>query len=538
MLARLTINNYALLDALDISFPKHLVIITGQTGAGKSILLGALSLLLGARADADVICDRSRNCVVEAQFIDDEGQERIVRRVVTPQGRSRAFIDDMPVTLDELKTLTASLVDIHSQNSQTMLGDAAFQRRVLDAFAGNAALLGRYEAAYRHFEELGRELAELEQRVAQSARNRDYLQFQFDQLAKAALEPGELERLEKEQLELANAEDLKLSLRTALDALDNERSDVQTALKEAIGNLSKAARVIDRLEPLLQRLESSRIELKDIVNEIDAEQEKISVDDARLETVENRIALIYDLMRKHEVDDVDKLLALKDSLQASLQEGDDLGDRLADVRRQKDEADRLCAELSMELHSARLQAAPKLSQVLQSSIRGLEMPFASFSAQLEVLPERGPAGEDAVRFFFSAAGDDRPKELSKVASGGELSRIMLCVKALLAQHVQMPTMIFDEIDVGVSGSVADKMGRMIVGMGDSMQVIAITHLPQVASKGNAHYLVYKEIGDDRVASSKIKKIEGEERAREIARMLSGQEVTPEALANARVLLGQ
>ena len=538
MLARLTINNYALIDALDISFPKHLVIITGQTGAGKSILLGALSLLLGARADADVICDRSRNCVVEAQFIDDEGQERIVRRVVTPQGRSRAFIDDMPVTLDELKTLTASLVDIHSQNSQTMLGDAAFQRKVLDAFAGNAALLGRYEAAYRHFKELGRELAELEQRVAQSARNRDYLQFQFDQLAKAALEPGELERLEKEQLELANAEDLKLSLRTALDALDNERSDVQTALKEAIGNLSKAARVIDRLEPLLQRLESSRIELKDIVNEIDAEQEKISVDDARLEAVENRIALIYDLMRKHEVDDVDKLLALKDSLQASLQEGDDLGDRLADVRRQKDEADRLCAELSMELHSARLQAAPKLSQVLQSSIRGLEMPFASFSTQLEALPERGPAGEDAVRFFFSAAGDDRPKELSKVASGGELSRIMLCVKALLAQHVQMPTMIFDEIDVGVSGSVADKMGRMIVGMGDSMQVIAITHLPQVASKGNAHYLVYKEIGDDRVASSKIRKIEGEERAREIARMLSGQEVTPEALANARVLLGQ
>ncbi|MCR5827491.1 MAG: DNA repair protein RecN [Bacteroidales bacterium] len=538
MLARLTINNYALIDALDISFPKHLVIITGQTGAGKSILLGALSLLLGARADADVICDRSRNCVVEAQFIDDEGQERIVRRVVTPQGRSRAFIDDMPVTLDELKTLTASLVDIHSQNSQTMLGDAAFQRKVLDAFAGNAALLGRYEAAYRHFKELGRELAELEQRVAQSARNRDYLQFQFDQLAKAALEPGELERLEKEQLELANAEDLKLSLRTALDALDNERSDVQTALKEAIGNLSKAARVIDRLEPLLQRLESSRIELKDIVNELDAEQEKISVDDARLETVENRIALIYDLMRKHEVEGVDELLALKDSLQASLQEGDDLGDRLADVRRQKDEADRLCAELSMELHSARLQAAPKLSQVLQSSIRGLEMPFAAFSAQLEALPERGPAGEDAVRFFFSAAGDDRPKELSKVASGGELSRIMLCVKALLAQHVQMPTMIFDEIDVGVSGSVADKMGRMIVGMGDSMQVIAITHLPQVASKGNAHYLVYKEIGDDRVASSKIRKIEGEERAREIARMLSGQEVTPEALANARVLLGQ
>jgi len=536
MLARLTISNYALIDALDISFPKHLVIITGQTGAGKSILLGALSLLLGARADADVICDRSRNCVVEAQFLDDEGQERIVRRVVTPQGRSRAFIDDMPSTLDELKTLTASLVDIHSQNSQTLLADAAFQLKVLDAYAGNSALLGQYEASYRRFRSLERERADLEQRISQDSKNRDYMQFQFDQLSKAAIEPGELERLEKEQLELANAEDLKLSLQTAMNALDNEQADVQTALKEAGSNLAKAARVIDRLEPLLQRLESSRIELKDILNDIDAEQERISVDDARLEAVENRIALIYDLMRKHDADSEAALQALKDGLQASLQEGNDLSERLAEVKLQLAAADKDCSALSAKLHAARVAAAPKLSDALQGAVRGLEMPFATFSAQLEALSERGPAGEDAVRFFFSAAGDDRPKEMSKVASGGELSRIMLCVKALMAQRVQMPTMIFDEIDVGVSGSVADRMGQMIVEMGESMQVIAITHLPQVASKGNAHYLVYKEIGDDRVASSKIKLIEGEERVREIARMLSGQELTQEALANARVLL--
>ena len=538
MLARLTINNYALIDALDISFPKHLVIITGQTGAGKSILLGALSLLLGARADADVIYDSSRNCVVEAEFSDEEGQQRIVRRVVTPQGRSRAFIDDMPVTLDELKKFTAALVDIHSQNSQTLLGDGSFQRKVLDAFAGNQALLAQYEASYRQFRSLGKERDSLEQKVAQERKNRDYLQFQFDQLQKAALEPGELERLEQEQLELANAEDLKLSLQTALNALDNEQADVQTALKEACSNVAKAAKVIERLEPLLQRLESSRIELKDIMGEIDSEQERISVDNARLEAVENRIALIYDLMRKHEVDSVDALIELKDSLKASLQEGEDLGERLSEVTRQLAEADAECAGLSAKLHSSRSEAAPKLSAALQSSIRSLEMPFASFETQLAALPERGPAGADEVFFLFSSAGGDRPKELSKVASGGELSRIMLCLKALMARHMQMPTMIFDEIDVGVSGSVADRMGQMIVDMGDTMQVIAITHLPQVASKGDAHFLVYKEFDDDRTASSKIKMIEGEERAREIARMLSGQELTQEALANARVLLAQ
>ena len=535
MLARLTINNYALIDALDISFPKHLVIITGQTGAGKSILLGALSLLLGARADADVINDRSRNCVVEAQFIDDEGQERIVRRVVSPQGRSRAFIDDMPVTLDELKALTSSLVDIHSQNSQTLLGDGAFQRKVLDAYAGDSALLGEYEAAYRQFRSLEKDRSDLAQRVAMERKNRDYLQFQFDQLSKAALVSGELESLEQEQLELANAEDLKLSLQTAMRALDNEQSDVVSALKEASFSLAKAAKVIDRLEPLLQRLESSRIELKDILNDIDSEQERISVDNARLEVVENRIALIYDLMRKHDVDSEADLLALRDSLRSSLQEGDDLGERLEAVTRQLAQADKQCAALSAKLHEVRAAAAPKLSQTLQSAVRELEMPFATFTAKIEALPERGPAGEDAVRFFFSAAGDDRPKELSKVASGGEMSRIMLCVKALMARHMQLPTMIFDEIDVGVSGSVADRMGQMIVEMGDSMQVIAITHLPQVASKAMHHYFIYKDNKGSRTQSH-ICLLKSEERVTEIAKMLSNDKVTPEAIKAAEVLL--
>jgi DNA repair protein RecN (Recombination protein N) len=274
------------------------------------------------------------------------------------------------------------------------------------------------------------------------------------------------------------------------------------------------------------------------MQEIDAEQDRISVDDARLEAVENRIALIYDLMRKHEVDSEDALIRLKESLRGALKDGEDLGERLAEVKKQLAAADAECAELSERLHESRSAAAPKLSQALQDSIRALEMPFATFGASIEALPERGPAGADDVIFLFSSSGGDKPKELSKVASGGELSRIMLCLKALMARHMQMPTMIFDEIDVGVSGSVADRMGQMIVEMGASMQVIAITHLPQVASKGDAHFLVYKEFDDDRTASSKIKMIEGEERVREIARMLSGQELSPEALANARVLLAK
>lgn len=538
MLTRLTINNYALIDALDISFPKHLVIITGQTGAGKSILLGALSLLLGARADADVISDTGRNCVVEASFEDGSGVERIVRRVVTPQGRSRAFVDDMPVTLDELRKLTSSLVDIHSQNSQILLGDGAFQRRVLDAFAGNSALLGQYEAEYKRFRSLVREKEDLGQRLAQEQKNRDYLQFQFDRLEKSAIGKGELEMLEKEQLELANAEELKTSLRTAMSALENEQADVQTALKEAASNVARTAKVIDRMEPLRQRIESCRIELKDIMQEIDAEQERISVDDVRLAAVEDRIALIYDLMRKHDVSSEEELLQLQESLRAALQAGDDLDEHFEAVSRQLEEADAKCAGLSDELHESRLKAAPELSAVLQEAIRGLELPYASFSVQLADLPERGPAGSDEVTFMFASSSGDRLKELSKVASGGELSRIMLCVKALMARHMELPTVIFDEIDVGVSGSVADRMGQMIVQMGGSMQVIAITHLPQVASKGNAHFLVYKEFDDDLAASSKIKRIEGEERALEIARMLSGRKLTEEALANARVLLSQ
>lgn len=537
MLSKLTISNYALIDTLDISFPEQLIIITGQTGAGKSILLGALSLLLGSKADADVICDKTRNCVVEAVFTSaTSGEDWIIRRVVTPQGRSRAFINDEPTTLDELRRVTSSLIDIHSQNSQLLLADDSFQMKVLDGYASNAGLLEKYSASYKQVSELLKSKEEIDEQIAQNRRNRDYLLFQLEQLQNAKLSEGELHGLENEQLSLANAEDLKQSLQVAISALDNDQLSVQIALKEAVSQVGKAAKIISHLEPLAQRLESSRIELKDIEQELDLAQEKIVTDDSRLQLVEDRIALIYDLIRKHSVADEAELISLQTSMESDLQKADDLETKAEELTLQIAQAEKLCSALSLELHKSRVAASPKLAEILQTSIRDLDMPFAQFDIKLSQLNERGPMGEDALAFQFSSAKSDQLRELSKVASGGELSRIMLCIKAFMASHMNLPTIIFDEIDTGVSGAVADKMGSMIVSMGKAMQVIAITHLPQVASKGDAHFLVYKKFDDAQAASSKIKQIEGEERVSEIARMLSGSTLSEEAMANARVLL--
>lgn len=537
MLSKLTISNYALIDTLDISFPEQLIIITGQTGAGKSILLGALSLLLGSKADADVICDKTRNCVVEAVFSSATSSEDwIIRRVVTPQGRSRAFINDEPTTLDELRRITSSLIDIHSQNSQLLLADDSFQMKVLDGYASNAGLLDKYSSAYKQVAELLKSKEEIDEQIAQNRKNRDYLLFQLEQLQNAKLSKGELHGLENEQLSLANAEDLKQSLQVAISALDNDQLSVQIALKEAVSQVVKAAKILSHLEPLAQRLESSRIELKDIEQELDLAQEKIVTDDSRLLLVEDRIALIYDLIRKHSVADEAELISLQTSMESDLQKADDLETKAEELTLQIAQAEKLCSALSLELHKSRVAASPKLADILQASIRDLDMPFAQFDIKLSHLNERGPMGQDALAFQFSSSKSDQLKELSKVASGGELSRIMLCIKAFMASHMNLPTIIFDEIDTGVSGAVADKMGSMIVSMGKAMQVIAITHLPQVASKGDAHFLVYKEFDDAQAASSKIKQIEGEERVAEIARMLSGSTLSEEAKANARVLL--
>lgn len=533
MLQRLLIENYALIDHLDIAFPGGLVIITGETGAGKSILLGALSLVLGGRSDLSVLKDTTRNCVVEAVF-EEEGQERIFRRVITPQGRSRGFIDDEPASVEQLRAAAGSLVDIHSQHQQLLLAERAFQRTVLDSYAGIRDAVAAYGRRYQEWRDAERTLQALEERIAASERDREYLEFQLGQLDAAALRDGELEELEEEQRRLAHSESVKEQLSRIEQLFEDETGSLESRLKEAASSLERIAPWFPEFDALRTRLESARIELKDIRSEVSSRGEQIQYDPQRLEEVEARMAQLHGLLRKFDVPAVADLIALRDDFSARL--GATLDEKL-ERKQLRDRVERLgqeCRDKAAALHTARQQAAPGLAALLQEQVRSLEMPRARFDVQVEERKELDADGADDIRFFFDA-NERGLQPLSKCASGGELSRIMLCIKALLAEYQGMPTLIFDEIDSGVSGSVAEKMGRLIADMGERMQVVAITHLPQVASKGAAHLLVYKEPAASGMRTG-IRYVEGEGRVREIARMLSGEAITAEALANASVLL--
>lgn len=535
MLTRLYIQNYALIDSLDISFPGNLVVISGETGAGKSILLGALSLLLGRKADASVLGDPSRNCVVEAEF-DNTGEQTILRRVVSPQGRSRSFVNDEPVPLDELKRISATLVDLHSQFDHIMLSSSKYQLSVLDAFAGISDDVAAYRELYGSWCATGRKIAELQALSAKSESDRDYLQYQFDQLDAARLAAGEQEELEAEQNQLANSGEISEQLAVASALFDADDCSIGIQLRSLESALDKVARFIPEAGALRERVESARIDLKDVDYELSSLGDKVRFSPERLQEVDDRLALLYDLMRKHSVQSVADLIAVRDDISARLGQSLDMAGQLESLRAEYAALRGKCTAAAGSLHNARLEAAAKLADELQQSVRSLEMPLALFEVKLDILAEPGPDGMDEVAFLFSANKGSAPKELSKCASGGELSRIMLCIKALVSQYMGMPTMIFDEIDTGVSGSVAYRMGEMIVSMGQRMQVMAITHLPQVASRGNAHFLVYKDIASDGRTHSAIRRLEGKERELEIARMLSGATITEEALANARSLI--
>ena len=533
MLRRLLIENYALIDHLDISFPDGLVIITGETGAGKSILLGALSLALGGRSDVSVLKDKTRNCVVEAVF-EEDGRERLFRRVVSPQGRSRSFIDDEPAAAEQLRVAAASLVDIHSQHQQLLLSERDFQQTVLDSYAGLSDDVAAFGRLWQEKLSAEKALSELDASIAAAQREKDYLEFQFKQLEEAALREGELEALEEEQGRLAHGESVKEQLSRVERLFEGEDISLETSLKEMTSALDRVVPHFPEFEELRSRLESARIELKDVRDELADRGERIAFSPERLEEVDARLSRLYALLRKFDVATVTELMALQADIASRLRSG--LDDELGRERLQKQVVSlrSSCDKAAEALHQARAQAAPGLSGLLQERIRSLEMPRARFSVQVTARPTVGLDGKDEICFLFDA-NERGLLPLSKSGSGGELSRIMLCIKSLLAQYKGMPTLIFDEIDTGISGSVAEKMGRMIAGMGERMQVLAITHLPQVASKGASHLLVYKESGSDG-ARTDIRPIEGPERVREIARMLSGADITPEALANAAVLL--
>ena len=544
MLKSLQIRNYVLIDSLDVSFPEGLIIITGQTGAGKSILLGALSMLLGSKADSSVIGSRGDNCVVEAVFeipegdevtwnllrendLDDSSREIVARRVVSLSGRSRSFINDSPVNLQILQGICSRLVDIHSQHQTLLLTDKSYQLSMLDHLAGNEALLGKCSSSYHRLKSLEREYEDVSARLSRLDEERDYLQSRLKRLEAAGLVEGELESLEEEQSMLANAESIKESLSGAESLIDT------ASLKEARKLLEKACGFLPEAQALGERLESARVELNDILDEVSSINSHTEISESRLAAVEERMSFLYDLMKRYSASSISELITQRDSLSGSLADSDDLKDRLESISKDIDSEKKVFGEIRASLHVARNSSKKRLADSVMESLRSLELERSVFEVELEEsFP--GPTGSDSVRFLFSASGGN-PVDVAKCASGGELSRLMLSLKALMARFVSMPTLIFDEIDSGVSGSVADKMGQMICSMGHDMQVFAITHLPQVAAKGDAHYLVEKSFTCDDAVTS-IHPIDGEERVMEIARMLSGSHVTSAAVENAKALL--
>ena len=555
MLRSLHVEHYVLIDSLEIRFPEGFIVLTGQTGAGKSILLGALSLLMGAKADAAMISDGADSCVVEGEFdgrgdtalenavkaedLDWADGQLLIRRVVSRSGRSRAFLNDEPVSLPVLTALSARLVDIHSQHQTLLLTDRKTQLSMLDYFAGDGDLLGAYRQTWRILQERRAELIRVREEAARLKEEQDFLRSRHEMLAAAKLREGELEELEAEQQILANAEQIKESLchaESLFEPREEDRPSLSSTLKDIAAQLEKAGRYIPSLLPLAERTASARLELDDIADELAAVNARTDVSTGRLTEVEDRIGVLYELMRRFSAATPADLIAERDRLAGLLDRCENASDRMDALEKEVATLEKDLTKQGSALTKARQNAATPFAAEVKSLLKGLELEKAAFLVDM-VPAAPGPDGADAVSFRFSATGT-APVELARCASGGELSRIMLCLKALMARWTKMPTLLFDEIDTGVSGSVADKMGVMLARMGADMQVFAITHLPQVAVRGHAHYLVEKSVAGSGSAVTSIHPLDADERIRETARLLSGAEITPAALANAEALLAE
>ncbi len=549
MFTHLSIRNYILIQELEIDFRKGFSIITGETGAGKSILLGALGLLTGQRADTGTLLDPTKKCIVEGIFDlsaaswktyfgeqDLEYEpETVIRREIASDGKSRAFINDSPVNLSALKDLGALLIDIHSQHQNIYLQQPAFQLDILDTYAQQQDRIAAYARAYSDFRKLQTELAEL-QAVADRQRSElDYRRFRFAELEVAKLRESEQEELEEELKALTHAEEIKTGLAQVSSLLDSDEVSVSQMLKSAASTLSKLQSVYPPADAFRQRIESTLIELRDVAADAERLAETTELNPDRLGEVNARLDLLYALQQKHRVTAVKELIEIRDDLDAKIRETDDYETRIDRIREQIEQSrERLEAEAA-KISAKRQQVIPAIEERVHSLLVRLGIPAADFKAELSPAGQLTPTGADVVRFLFSANRQHSLQEIGKAASGGEMSRLMLSIKAAIAEKIALPTLIFDEIDTGVSGEIAGKMGVIIEQMAHFAQIINITHLPQIAAKGKYHYKVYKEDRDG-ATLTKVRELTPTERITEIAGMLSGEKITDAAIANAKHLL--
>ncbi|MGE5349915.1 MAG: DNA repair protein RecN [Actinomycetota bacterium] len=549
MLRRLTVRNYAIIKDLDMEFGDGFTIITGETGAGKSILLGALGLVLGERADTSVLLSHDEKCIVEACFnirgYDltalfeanevDYDDEAVIRREITPAGKSRAFLNDTPVNLGLLRELGSRLIDVHSQHETLLLGTSMFQMRVADAYAGTTVLAGDYSRAWSRYLSAGREYEEAARNIEKVKADYSYYSHQLDEFRAVNLSDGEQETLEMEQEMLTNASEIKEALATVTSALGGEEISALSLLRAARSSLSRIAAWLPEAGELEKRLETQLIDLNDISYESERLNDRIMADPGRLEYVSRRLDTVYSLMQKHRCKDINELLAVQRRVEASVDASAGTDEKIEILEKNRDLAYNEVNDLAVRLSRTRGEAATPLGREITGMLRRLGMPHARFEVSVRQLESPGPAGIDALDFLFSANRQVEPEELSKCASGGELSRVMLCLKSVLANSSGLPAIIFDEIDSGVSGEVASMVGSILSEMGKSMQVINITHLPQVAARGRIHYHVYKEESDHSTIT-RVRLLNEDDRVMEVARLLSGSTVTDAALRNARELM--
>ncbi len=553
MLQELKIENFALIDKLTISFEAELCTITGETGAGKSILLGGLSLLLGGRADSAVIKAGETSCVVEGHFnikaYDlkaffeendiDYDDTTIVRRQISSNGKSRAFINEIPVTLQILRDFSLHLIDIHSQHENLSLANSAFQQKVIDSIAGNAPLLEITATAYRGMAEAEKTFQQLTAECEKAKEEEDYIRYQVEQLLAAKLKQGELAELEEELKQLSHAEEIKAALTATETALNSELGEHSAIpfLFEAESHLKRVTDYLSALPELSARLTSSIIEIKDIAREITLLNDHQDIDPERLQIVQQRLDSIYSLFQKHKCKSEEELLVLQNELEQRLLTIANGDEAIQKAKANYIEQEKHYRAAAQKLTTARNGVKDQIVTKTVELLKKLGIANANFSVNIETNPTPTAAGTDKVVFLFSANMAAPLQDLGKVASGGEMSRLMLALKAQMAKAIDLPTIVFDEIDTGISGEIAHKMGEIIASMGKTMQVINITHLPQIAAKGSQHLVVYKETNEG-VTTTKIKRLNSEERVVEIAKMLSGQKLSDAAIQNARELLMQ